>query len=236
MNDAERDRMERDLDRAERARKTKYALTVWEQGEPTVGSPAEIYLAMRGLVLPSTVEARFHPACPRERGVAPALIVLMRSIEGDTPTALQRIFLTKDYRKDGRGMMLGPTRGTAMKLIGHRACCTGAQTWFIPRLHVCEGFETGLALLQLGYTPTWALGSAGAIERLPELFFVGELIVMADNDGKREHGRSGTSEGAAAAVLARWHAAGRRAAAFTVDRTGKDAADIVQQQMQEGAL
>jgi hypothetical protein len=227
MTDAERDRLEVELDRAERKRKIAYALKVWDGGEPLAGSPAEFYLAMRGLQAPAGIEARFHPACPRERGVAPALIVLMRLIEGDTPVALQRIFLTKDYRKDGRGMMLGPTRGAAMKLIGHRACCTGAQSWFIPRLHICEGFETGLALLQLGYSPTWALGSAGAIQRLPLVWFVGQLVIAVDNDENR------VGEIAAAETRLTW---GWRASCIATSKTGTDFADLVRAQMEAEQL
>ena len=32
------------------------------------------------------------------------------------------------------------------------------------------------------HVPLWALGSAGAIERLPVLFGIGELVICADRD------------------------------------------------------
>jgi putative DNA primase/helicase len=223
----EDERRELEEERAERKRKTAYALKVWDQGVPIAGTPAEYYLALRGLELPTGVEARFHPSCPRRDGAAPALIALLRTIEGDTPTALQRIFIGQDFQKDGQPMMLGPVRGAAMKLISHRACCTGAQTWFMPRLHVCEGFETGLALLQLGYTPAWALGSAGAIERLPLLWFVGQLVIAIDNDVSR------AGDAAAAAARLTW---GWRASCISTSRVGTDFADLVLEQSQEGRL
>ena len=210
--------------RSDDAARTRFALTLWDAAGRVRGSAGEYYLAMRGLSLPSAIDgevARFHPACPRQGGAAPALVVLLRTIEGDTPVAVQRIFVTKDYRKDGTPMMLGPVKGAAIKLSSHRAACTGALSWFMPRLHVCEGFETGLALLQLGYAPAWALGSAGAIARLPLLWFVGQLVVCADNDVSR------TGEAAAAAALATW---GWRAHALMVNAVGKDFADLAQQE------
>jgi len=209
-------------ERAEAARRTKRALEVWEAAGPVRRSTGEYYLAMRSLPLPPELDGevvRFHPNCPRERGFAPALVVLMRAMEGDTPRAIQRIFINKSYTKDGTPMMLGPVAGAAMKLTSHRATCCGAASYYAPKLHVCEGFESGLAALALGYAPVWALGSAGAIERLPLLWFVGQVVVIADNDdGKSEAGAR-----AAANVLATW---GWRASAITVDQPGKDLADM----------
>jgi hypothetical protein len=37
------------------------ALSIWEASEPAQGTPAEAYLASRGLQLPPTTRLRFHP-------------------------------------------------------------------------------------------------------------------------------------------------------------------------------
>lgn len=168
-------------DGAEAARMGELALSIWNDGLDPAGTLAEIYLWSRGLSLPADYSAlRFHPRCPRGHDRQPALIAVMCKLDGSTPVAIQRIYLNPDATKDG-AMMLGPSGGAAMKLTPHsptfRECLS-----YCPRLHVCEGLETGLAIIQMGYTPTWALGSAGAIERMPALFGVGELIIMADND------------------------------------------------------
>src|SRR5262249_4084427 len=154
----------------------------------------------------------FHPACPRQQERMPAVIVLMRSIEDDQPRAIQRIFIGTNYRKHGQPMMLGAAGGAAMKLGASGA-----------RLSVCEGFETGLALIAQGYAPVWAMGSAGGIARLPLIKNVDHLLICADND------KSQTGERAALAAMKTW---GERAAAITVDQVGYDFADIARGQLE----
>ena len=61
---------------------------------------------------------------------------------------------------------------------------------------MCEGLETGLALLQHGGPGVhcvWAFGSAGAIARFPVIFGVGQLVIFADNDAN-EAGMKGAIE------------------------------------------
>jgi len=194
-------------------RRIAYALELFGRAWHVHGTTAgAFYLAMRGLSLPAELDGpvvRFHPRCPRGRERAPALVVLFRDLIDDVPRAIQRIYIGRDYRKDGKPMMLGPVGGCAMKL-GPRG----------PKLCVCEGFETGLALIMLGYGPVWALGSAGALARLPVLDGVEELVVAYDNDlaGKM----------AASVVLETWRA---RATPITVDREGCDFADVCAERM-----
>ena len=206
------------------AERTRYALRIWDGSGSVRGSAGEYYLAGRGLHLPDSLDGevvRFHPACPCGGGeVRPALVVLFRRMAGDTPVAVQRIFITPDFKKL-QAKMLGPVAGAAMKLTAHAATCCGAAEYYAPLLHVCEGFETGLALLMLGYAPVWALGSAGAIERLLPLWFVGRVVVCADNDESR------AGERAAAEVKLTW---GWRASAITTDKVGSDFADMVLRQ------
>src|SRR5215468_11000132 len=156
-------------------RRIAYALELFGRAWHVHGTTAgAFYLAMRGLSLPRELDGpvvRFHPRCPRGPERAPALVVLFRDLIDDVPRAIQRIYIGRDYRKDGKPMMLGPG-------------------------------------------PVWALGSAGALARLPVLDGVEELVVAYDNDlaGKM----------AASVVLETWRA---RATPITVDREGCDFAD-----------
>jgi putative DNA primase/helicase len=206
-------------DRVDAARRTRFAIDVWERGRSVRGTPGETYLALRGLPLPPELDGdvvRWVADCPKEGGTHPALVVLYRSMEGDMPRAIQRIYITPAFEKL-QAMMLGPTRGCAMKLTSHRATCCGAAPYYAPLLHVCEGFETGLGLLALGYSPVWALGSAGALARLPMLWFVGQVVVAVDNDASR------AGEVAGATIQNTW---GWRARCITTAVVGTDFADL----------
>ena len=187
-----------------------FALSVWRASEPLLGSPADRYLRGRGLALPmrGSGVARFHPACPRGQERAPALIVLFRSLSDGIPCAIQRIYLTRDCKKDGKPMMLGPTGDAAMKLAPAGS-----------RLYVCEGFETALAAEARGFAPVWALGSAGAIERFPVLDGIDQLVIVADHDP--------VGIAAAEACFFRW---GERARIKKMDREGADFADLASEQ------
>ena len=70
-------------------------------------------------------------------------------------------------------------------------------------LAVCEGTETGIALLMRDLAPVWALGGAGNLGNFPVLGGIEALTIAADPD---EPGQR-----AARAVAARWRAAGREA-------------------------
>jgi putative DNA primase/helicase len=176
--------------------------------------------------------ARFVERCPRGDQVAPAIVVAMHEIgRGQGPIrAVQRIYLKRDSDavvKDGTPMMLGDAGGSAMKLTPH-----GEAFWdelsYCPTLNICEGFETGIALLRDGVKPVWALGSAGAIARMPILFGVGAITVWADNDRSRFN-RAGETVNpgmdAALACCERWTEAGRPTRLMWREDEGKDFAD-----------
>lgn len=206
-------------DDAEAKRNADLALMIWQDALDAAGTPAEAYLWPRGLCLPADRSAlRFHPRCPRGRDRQPALVAAMCPLKSSAPVAIQRIYLKPDGSKDG-AMMLGPAGGAAMKLTSHFNTFWDELS-FCPRLHVCEGLETGLALMQQGYTPLWALGSAGAIERMPVLFGVGKLVICADNDP--------TGLRAAEICAARWNApTHQRAVIWRHEKGGCDFADEV---------
>lgn len=208
-----------DDDREARAH-AKLALSIWDNAADARSSDGEAYLWRRGLALPAGDPShviRFEPRCPRGRERQPALIVLMSELGGGKPRAIQRIYLKPDCAKDG-AMMLGPAMGAAMKLTDHQHTFV-ADMSYCPRLHICEGFETGLALLY-DHKPVWALGSAGAIKSFPALFGVGHLVICADND----------DAGMLAAIecMRRWQQADNHSAVIWSPKgNGQDFADIV---------
>ena len=182
----------------------KLAMTIWESAIDPRGTPAEDYLKARGLVLPSSAAVaciRYAERCPKGNQTQPALVALMRNVETFQPQAVQRLYLQpKDWAwAKTEAMMLGSVSNAAMMISSRAECFSDDLSW-CPRLHVCEGLETGLALHQAGHRPVWALGSAGAIARFPVLFGVGHLVICADNDN--------TSTGISSAIdcAERWNA------------------------------
>jgi putative DNA primase/helicase len=133
----------------------------------------------------------------------------MRSIETDKITAIQRTRLSRDGKKIDR-RMLGVASGTAVKL--------DADATVTDRLNIGEGVETAMTARQIGLRPTWALGSAGAIENFPVLDDIEKLMILAENDEANER--------ATEACGGRWYDAGRKV--FIVrPTTGNDLNDAL---------
>lgn len=206
-------------DDADAKRNAELAMAIWQDGVDPRGTLAESYLWGRELSLPDDCSSlRFHPKCPRGAERCPALIAAMVPLKGHEPVAIQRVFFTEKGEKLG-SMMLGPVGGACMKLTEHYATFSEALM-FCPRLYITEGVETGLAVLQRGKKPVWALGSAGAIERMSVLFGVGELVICADNDPP--------GLAAAKTCAARWNATTHQHAVIRAPATqGHDFADEV---------
>jgi len=207
--------------RADPDRHYKLALKIWDACLDPAGTSVEVYLRGRGLVLPPKANdvIGFHPRCPNAQLRAPALVALMRNVETGKPQAVQRLFLDLDQNKKTDGMMLGPVGNAAMMITSRHDTFWDCLS-FCPRLYVCEGLETGLALHQAGQRPVWALGSAGAIERLPVLSGVGHLVICADNDN--------SSIGLQCAIVcaARWNATSHQKATIIMPAAaGCDFAD-----------
>jgi putative DNA primase/helicase len=215
--------------RADPDRHHKLAMKIWEAAQDPAGTAAEHYLRGRGLVLPPKAAdvIGFHPRCPNAQLRAPALVALMRNVETFKPQAVQRLFLDLDQNKKTEGMMLGPVGHAAMMITSRHNTFWDCLS-FCPMLYICEGLETGLALHQAGYHPVWALGSAGAIARLPVLFAVGHLVICADNDPLIERDGREMVPGLDAAMTCaeRWNATThQRATIIMPPRTGTDYAN-----------
>jgi putative DNA primase/helicase len=185
------------------------ARRIFDDADLCHGTLAQRYLESREIwsVAREIEDARFHPKCPREKGVQPAIVVAMRMRGAPGVQAVQRIFLTSDARKDG-AMMLGIAGGAAMMLGGVVSNV----------LNVAEGFESGVSVRMMDSGATWALGSAGALDRLGVLDDVDRLVIWADHDA--------AGMKAALACRVRWREAGRDVAVWVPPDEGQDAADV----------
>lgn len=216
------------------AMRTRCARQLWEESSPARSSPVEHYLAKRGLalsVVPNLNQTiRYHPRCPRGKLRQRAMICAMRDVATDEIVGVHRTFLTADLRKDGQPMMLGSPDETAIKLSGHGIF--GARH-LCPLLHVCEGVETGIGALMLGYAPLWSLMTEGGIARFAPMLGIEELCVLADHDRIHVNPNTGRwrqpGPDAARACVRVWIEAGWRAHMTMPRNEGEDYADIAKE-------
>lgn len=191
------------------------ALKIWREAGPAENSLAEIYLKGRGLVLPSDcIDIRFHGQCPRNAERLPAMVSLFRDIRTNEPVGIHRTYLRRDGSGKAEGqakMMLGRSAGAAIKISPDDAVVNG--------LGIAEGIENALAVIGTGWSPVWALGSAGAIGRFPVLNGIEALTVFADAD---QAGMKPAKEAAQ-----RWADNGRTAAITAPKNPGKDFNDAI---------
>jgi putative DNA primase/helicase len=155
------------------------AQRIWNEGCDPRGTLAERYLREgRKLDLPDELVGhvlRFHPRCPWRDEITgrtifvPALILPFRSINDDSITGIHRIGLRVDGKKVDR-RMLGIVYRAAVKLDS-----LGGDT-----LVVGEGIETCMAARELGFKPTWALGSVGGISFFPLIDGVKRLMILGE--------------------------------------------------------
>lgn len=158
------------------------------------------------------VDAPYEIASDAQHAVMeriPAMVAAMRQVDGDRITAVHRTRLTPDGRKVDR-RMLGIAAGTAIKLDVDEAVTMG--------LAIGEGIETCLTARQLGFRPTWALASAGAIAAFHVLSGVEALTLFRENDPANEH--------AVHACGTLWHEAGREVI-LVEPKTGNDVNDAI---------
>ena len=117
---------------------------------------------------------RWHPRCPLGKGTAPAMVALMTDAVTGEPCGVHRTYLTVDgtvkaFGKNSR-KMLGP--GGVIRLSPDDEVELG--------LGICEGIETGLAIMAAGWRPIWACGSLVNLTKFPVLAGIECLTVFAD--------------------------------------------------------
>jgi Toprim domain-containing protein len=184
-----------DGDRSARAR------SLWDEARDPRTTAAERYLKSRSIPLTNTSALRFHHRCPWPGGERhPCLLAAFRDLVTDELVAVHRIRVDQpDLWPKTERAMLGPVRAAAVKIVP-----------ITDMLAVAEGVETALAASLLGHGPAWALGSAGAVERLPVLPGIERLILLAENNE--------ASVRATTACGHRWLRAGRKATRVWPDR------------------
>jgi hypothetical protein len=213
-DDPQQREKEREEQKKKEHRMRLLARGIFDEAKPIRGSLAETYLESRNIhdVARMIDDIRYHATCPRYSGpryiVQPALVIAMRSVATNSVVAIQRIFLTRSGRKDGKGMMLGPASGAAMKL----------QHLQNHALHICEGLETGLSILAMDQGPVWAVGSTSNMQNFPILDSVNKLAIWADND---EAGLK-----AAAMCEQRWTSARKTVEVHTPKKGARDFNDV----------
>jgi len=192
---AERD----DMDEQQRVR---IALRIWDETRTARGTIVETYLLSRRIRFPDyAVDLRYHPGLKYDERRLPAMVCLFRDILTDVPCGIHRTFLdpVKVSKVDRR--MLGRAKGAAIKLDPDDEVTQG--------LCLGEGVETCLhGRQELGLAPTWALGSAAALEHFPVLSGVTAMTFLGEHD----------KTGANAKAI---KAAGRRMVANGIEATAK---------------
>jgi putative DNA primase/helicase len=153
------------------------ALRLWRGAAPFAGSPAERYLAGRGIMI-SSPDLRFHPRMPLgPKGAVRFLSALVAAVRNDAGVlALHRTFLDPGSDSlaafDQPKRALGSLGSGAVRLAWPRGGCLG----------LAEGVESALSAMQLFGTACWAtLGNERfGLVTIPES--VRELHLFVDND------------------------------------------------------
>jgi hypothetical protein len=201
----------------EEARNLRSAARIVAEFIPLATTPGEQYLRqVRGIdvdaiadVLGCTDAIGWHPAVyfhqphPSEPHhelhgqKLGAIVAIMTDPVTAAPTgAISRTYLGPDGTKVSKAKTLGAPAGI-VRLSPDEDVEAG--------LHLCEGLETGLCAMSLGFRPLWATGSTSLMRVFPVLGGVECLTTLADRDG------NGAGEEAATESARHWRAAGREA-------------------------
>lgn len=178
----------------------------WRGARPIAGTLAEKYLSARGLRFTDAAgevlrfaERRARLSRGGELEHHPALVALLSDISGE-PVGVINIYLRPDgsdrLRDKKAKTITGRARGAAVMLSAFDEPTHG--------LVLCEGIETGIAILMTGLAPLWACGGAGTLANFPVLGGIEALTIAADADPPGQR--------AAEACAARWRQGGREVA------------------------
>ena len=163
-------------ERAAGARSEAAALRIWGGARPIAGTPAERYLAYRGLRTGSP-ELRYHPRTPHGpqplTRFRPALIAAVRDESG--LIAVHRTFL--DPLRNRLAAIEEPRCGLGR--FGRGAVRLGG---IAARLGLAEGVETALSASDLFGLPCWATLGTERFRLVAIPPEVTELVLFLDND------------------------------------------------------
>lgn len=152
------------------------AARLWRDARAVAGSPAERYLARRGLAA-ARGELRYHRRTPCGASplteFRPALVAAVRDETG--LVAVHRSFL--DTARNSLAAIESPRRGLGP--YGAGAVRLGGTA---PRLGLAEGLETALSATELFGLPCWATLGTERFRRVALPPQVRELVLFLDND------------------------------------------------------
>ncbi|MDW9518095.1 hypothetical protein GOC53_19795 [Sinorhizobium medicae] len=199
------------------------ARALWQNALPGRGTAAERYFDRRGLPIPDGVwpVVRFLPECRFRGEAAPrcAVILPFTSVATGEVTAVHKIAVWPNgqpvRRPDGSKLKIsaGLVKGAAIMI---RPLSVAAID-----LCLCEGFETGLAIIAGGWRRSlFAMGGASFLAKLEPVPRVRRLVIGADNDD------NGTGLRAAIECGRRWAAAGTFVEVTWPDEASSDFADL----------
>lgn len=204
-------------DRHHQEKRIADALTLWRDGQPVSGTPAEAYLTGRGLRLPPDADGsalRFLRRCPYQDRDLPCLLALLRDATTGEPCGIQRTPIALD----GSGRAVGcDGEKLARRMMGRAAGAVVMLTDAAGDLGIAEGVEDALWLIADGRGPVWATCGTAGMRNLPVLGCVARLTIFADHDAP--------GIAAATAVKQRYVAADRIASIVLPPRPGGDFAD-----------
>ena len=196
---------------------------ILDHARPIEGTAAAAYLLGRGLGAPGSSDLRFHPDLTHweTKSGFPALVGIVRDRDGET-IAVHRTYLQPDPGAPGKvtkaavskpRMILGRSGGGAVRL----APLTDGMT-----LAICEGIETGLAVLAMcPGLAVWATLSTSGLEQVQLPPEARRVIVLADHDA------SGAGLRAAEAATRRLRAEGREVVIALPPQEGDDFNDLL---------
>jgi putative DNA primase/helicase len=163
----------------------KLVQRIWDEARAVVGGDeVDRYLKGRGLSLTQYPAAiRCHPALgyfqkegnatPKKVAEYPAMLACVRAANGDAVT-LHRTYLCDGHKltaADAKKVLCAGFSGAAVRL-GEAG----------DELALCEGIETGIAVMLATAKPVWSALSAGNLEKVLVPETVRQISIYADND------------------------------------------------------
>lgn len=245
---AAREAERRRAEAAEQARKASSAAKIIARRQPIAGTAGEAYLrdvrkinvgnwaikrALEDVETLGWVERVFFrqedPLKPghqlNAQWLGAIIGILTDPVTGAPTGGITRTFIHQG-RKVCRAMSLG---GVGQLGVIRLSLDDEVETG----LHGCEGIESALSAMMMGFCPMWAFGSTATMEAFPVLPGIECLTIIADNDRKTAD-EIAAGDKAARQVCQRWADAGREAVMKRSKTPGEDANDIIKRRARDG--
>ena len=193
---------------------------IWTESAPvTDGDAVSVYLASRGLTLPTSKDVRCHPRLPywdegKRVGDFAAMVSLMRLSSGE-PVSLHITYL-----HDGAKAAVSSAKKIITPVGKMAGCAIRLAEPNSGILAIAEGIETALAFSLLKHIPCWAATNATFLAQFEPPEGVSTVIVAGDNDANY------AGQHAAYSLANRLHMRGKEVCVLIPDAEGTDWADV----------